>query len=70
MFHTRYKLTFVLDSNPAPLLLQLCLRPGHVLPRAAHLLKRSPCSCGGKRPSVVRNLFVPVKLSLYSYNPS
>ena len=39
MFHTRSQLTFVLDSKPAPLLLQFCLRPGHV-PRAVHLLKR------------------------------
>ena len=54
--------------------LTLCLarshvRPGHVLPRSAPP-EAARCSCGMKRPSVVRHLFVRVKLSLYSRNPS
>ena len=45
---TRSQLTFVLDSKPAPLLLQFCLRPGHVHPRAVHLLKRPSTLAVGK----------------------
>ena len=54
---------FVLDSRPAPLLLQFCLRPGHVLLRSAPS-EAARCSCGRKRQSVVRHLFRPCQAKL------
>ena len=48
MLHNAIPAHFVLDSKPAPLLLQFCLRPDHVLPRAVHLLKRPAALAAGK----------------------
>ena len=61
---------FVLDSKAAPFLLQFFLRPGNVLPRAVHLLKRPAALAARKSQALSEIFFVHVKLSLYSRNPS